>query len=97
MTVVRSSDAFYDLETKTRRRFVRGAMMLLDRILNDLDTTSFTAREVRESFDFLTEIPPAGGELVHFGQKQLQYLVRKKLLNYDEGTRTYSVNYEEID
>lgn len=64
---------------------------LLARIKSDLDTRSFTWEAIDEALNAQTGIGSADTEAVQYKQKDLDYLVRLGLVEYDPETESYSV------
>ncbi len=91
----------YDVPSSDRPEMVENrrhtqSMRLLESIKSDLDITSFTLKDVQETFNALTQEKPKSTKevsvAVRFGKSHLDYLVEKGFLSEDEGI--YSVNLE---
>jgi len=81
-----------DLDQIANRRHTE-SMRLLRRILTDLSGDGFTEQDVRDSFNPLVPVTHDKNTLVvRYGKSHLDYLVERKILDYDESTKMYSVN-----
>lgn len=73
------------------------ARTLLVKILEDLDPSNFTLRDIQESFNANTTVGDTSDAevvAVNFGQDSLNILQQKKLIAYDPNSKTYHVTEE---
>jgi len=71
-----------ELVEMVENRTCRQALKLFRRIVDELDPSDFTLKEIRESFNSKSDTDPS--ELkVRYGQSHLNYLERKELIQYD--------------
>lgn len=92
MAKIRTANEYWDAAEKERKSLAREALALFEKIVDGLDTTSFTFKDVKESFFWLTDSPPIlGGPATCPRHAHLDLLVWEGLLVSD-GSGLYHVN-----
>ena len=65
-------------------------MTLFQKILNDFYSEDFTVDDISEMYNQAWKKKAYGQR---YGKSHLDYMVEKDLLIFDEGTESYSINY----
>jgi hypothetical protein len=92
MAKIQTVNEYWDAVEKEQRSLAREALALFEKIVDGLDTTSFSFRDVKESFFWLTGSPPILGDTTVCPRHvHLDLLVREGLLVSD-GPGQYHVN-----